>query len=94
MLAFALGFPIITRAIPMVTMRDVALKAGVSRPTVSFVLGQQPASVHISEATRQRVLDAVRQLGYRHNEVARSVARGKTSVVDFILRWPDSEYAA
>lgn len=47
-----------------VTMKDIALEAGVSQSTVSFVLnGHQ--DMRISEETRKRVVDAVAHLGYR-----------------------------
>ena len=47
-----------------VTMRDVAVRAGVSQSTVSFVLNGM-ADMRISAETRRRVLDAVAVLGYR-----------------------------
>jgi LacI family transcriptional regulator len=47
-----------------ITMKDVALKAGVSQSTVSFVLNGQE-DMRISSETRKRVLDAVRALDYR-----------------------------
>ncbi len=47
-----------------VTMKDIALAAGVSQSTVSFVLNGH-ADMRISEETRKRVMDAVAHLGYR-----------------------------
>lgn len=47
-----------------VTMRDIARVAGCSQPTVSFVLNDND-TVKISDQTKQRVLDAARELGYR-----------------------------
>lgn len=47
-----------------VTMQDVARVAGCSQSTVSFVLSGN-TSAHISEATRARVLQVVRDLGYK-----------------------------
>jgi len=47
-----------------VTMKDVALKAGVSQSTVSFVLNGLE-DMRISRETRKRVMDAVDELGYR-----------------------------
>lgn len=53
-----------------VTMKDVALRAGVSQSTVSFVLnGLQ--DMRISGDTRKRVLDAVAELGYRPRAAGR-----------------------
>ena len=61
----------------MKTMADVAKKAGVARSTVSHVLGERRSeNVRIPEATRQRVLDAAHELGYRPNALARSVISG------------------
>ena len=47
-----------------ITMKDVAVRAGVSQSTVSFVLNDI-GEMRISDETRERVLDAVRTLGYR-----------------------------
>ncbi|EMS96285.1 LacI family transcriptional regulator [Agrobacterium tumefaciens str. Cherry 2E-2-2] len=44
-------------------MTDVALEAGVSQTTVSFVLGQTAGS-KLPQATRDRVIEAARKLGY------------------------------
>lgn len=64
--------------------RDVAELAGVSRTTVSFVLNNVPG-VKITEETRQRVLDAARELNYYPTAAARSLASGKTNRIGLIL---------
>jgi LacI family transcriptional regulator len=56
-------------------MRDVAARAGVSAMTVSRVLKDE----NVSAETRARVLAAVRELGYRRNEVARNLRLGRPS---------------
>lgn len=62
-------------------LADVASLAGVSVPTVSRVLnGNAP----VSAERRQRVEQAVRQLGYRPNAAAQSLVRGTRSVVAVI----------
>jgi len=66
------------------TSRDVARLAGVSRTTVSFVLNDVPG-VKISEETRQRVLEAARQLDYYPTAAARSLASGKTRRIGLVL---------
>ncbi|MEI8246565.1 MAG: LacI family DNA-binding transcriptional regulator [Lentisphaerota bacterium] len=69
----------------MVTMKDIANAAGVSRPTVSQVLsGQRAGGVQISTETRKRVLETAERLGYRRNEIARSIKTGKTNVIGII----------
>ncbi|MFF3497450.1 LacI family DNA-binding transcriptional regulator [Streptomyces sp. NPDC003247] len=59
----------------MATMADVARQAGVSVATVSHVLNEtRPVLPH----TRQAVLDAVEELGYTPNSLARSLVTSRT----------------
>jgi LacI family transcriptional regulator len=62
----------------------VAKLAGVSRTTVSFVLNNVPG-VKIKEETRQRVLEAARELNYYPTAAARSLASGKTHRIGLVL---------
>jgi LacI family transcriptional regulator len=66
-----------------VTMADVARHAGVSRTTVSFVLSDRPAA-NIPGETRERILDAVVELGYRPNAGARALATQRTRLIGLI----------
>lgn len=52
-----------------ITMSDIAREAGVSQATVSLVLNNS-RSIRLSEATRERVFQAARQLGYQKLVVA------------------------
>lgn len=61
----------------MVKMTDIAARAGVSQATVSLVLNNRTDGVRISDATRQRVIAAARELGYQRNEVARAMVTGR-----------------
>jgi LacI family transcriptional regulator len=70
----------------MVTMADIAVRAGVSRATVSLVLNEKHAIVGIAEETRQRVLKAASELNYRPNEIARAMVTGRNPVVGFLVR--------
>ena len=54
-------------------MRDIAAAAGVSQSTVSRVLNDAPTRVPIAAETRDRVIQAARQLGYRPNPLARGL---------------------
>lgn len=65
-----------------VTQEDVAQRAGVSRSIVSYVINNGPRKV--SEATRQRVLDAIDDLGYRPNEHAQRLKQGADAARDSI----------
>ncbi|ETJ07525.1 MAG: LacI family transcriptional regulator, partial [Actinomyces urogenitalis DORA_12] len=56
-----------------VSMADVAARAGVSTQTVSRVTNGVGA---VAPATRERVLSAMRSLGYRPNAAARALKRG------------------
>jgi DNA-binding LacI/PurR family transcriptional regulator len=70
------------------TSADVARAAGVSRTTVSFVLNDVPGS-GISDSTREKVLAAVRDLGYSPNAGARALRSGTSNLVLYAMpRWP------
>jgi DNA-binding LacI/PurR family transcriptional regulator len=62
-------------------MADVALIAGVSHQTVSRVLNDHP---NVRPATRDRVLAAVRELGYRPNAAARNLATRRTRTLGVV----------
>lgn len=61
-----------------VSMADVAVEAGVSQQTVSRVVNGQP---NVSQATRDRVTDAMARLGYRPNFAGRSLRDGRYGTV-------------
>ena len=64
------------------TQSDVARLAGVSVATVSYVINNRSGGkVQVSEETRQRVLDAVAQLGYQPDASARSLRTRRTQLV-------------
>lgn len=65
----------------MITITDIANKAGVSRATVSYVLNGQNTTVRISDVTRQRVMEVATELGYRRNQLARAVITGQTRML-------------
>jgi DNA-binding LacI/PurR family transcriptional regulator len=56
----------------LVTQEDVARRAGVSRSIVSYVINNGPRKV--SDETRNRVLEAIKALGYRPNKHAQMLS--------------------
>ncbi|HET6382616.1 MAG TPA: LacI family DNA-binding transcriptional regulator [Armatimonadota bacterium] len=65
------------------TLDDIATRAGVSRMAVSVVLNGSRSGTRVSQATRQQILDIARELDYRPNFVARSLARRSTHIFGF-----------
>ncbi|WP_353809002.1 LacI family DNA-binding transcriptional regulator [Agromyces sp. SYSU T00194] len=70
------------------TLHDVARLAGVSIKTVSNVINGYP---HVRPATRDRVEQAIAELGYRPNLSARSLRSGRTGAI--ALAVPDLRLA-
>src|SRR5215471_1594424 len=64
------------------TMKRIAGELGVSITTVSKVLNNH---ADISEATRNRVLAKVEQLGYQRNAVARSLSLRRTHTLGIVI---------
>jgi LacI family transcriptional regulator len=68
------------------TLRDVARASGVSVTTVSRVLNGRETGVPIREATRERILAAAAELGYRPNLLARGLRGSRSSLLGVIAR--------
>lgn len=66
----------------MITIRDVARRAGVSTMTVSRVIN---SSGYASPGTRARVAEAVAELGYVPNAVARHLRSRRTNTIALVL---------
>ena len=74
----------------MVTMKEIAEKAGVSRTTVSFVLnGRCHQDQRVSEAVQKKVLDAAKQLGYVRNDLVLSLVKGRTHAIGIVSEFKD-----
>ena len=65
------------------TIADVAQAAGVSKATVSRVLNE--TSPYIRSETRERVMQAVNELQYRPNSIARSMTIKRTATVGLLV---------
>lgn len=64
------------------TIRDVAKQANVGIATVSRVLNNSPS---VSEATRQKVLEAIEALNFAPNLAARRLSQGKTMTIGVVV---------
>lgn len=67
----------------MVTRDDVARRAGTSTAVVSYVVNDGPRPV--APETRERVLAAVAELGYRPNAIARSLRAATSDTIGVLL---------
>lgn len=66
----------------MATIVDVAALANVSTSTVSHVVN---GTRHVNEQTRERVLKAIAETGYRQHSVARALRRSRTDIVGLVI---------
>ncbi|CAM5232556.1 HTH-type transcriptional repressor PurR [Streptomyces tendae] len=66
----------------MVTLAEVAQRAGVSASTVSYVLSGKRS---ISTTTRQRVEESIRKLGYHPNAGARALASSRSNIIALMI---------
>ena len=71
------------------TITDVARRAGVSPMTVSRVINGEK---NVREATRDRVSDAIRELGYAPNAAARSLASARAVSIGLLYSNPSAAY--
>jgi LacI family transcriptional regulator len=67
---------------PSITLKGVAEKAGVSYQTVSRAINGHG---EISDATRARVLNVVREMGYRPNRVAGSLRTNRSKTIGLVM---------
>lgn len=66
----------------MATIYEVSKLAGVSLATVSRVINKNS---RVSDKTRQKVMDAMSELGYRPNSIAQSLASNRTNSVGILV---------
>ncbi len=64
------------------TIKDVAKKAGVSKATVSRVINN---SKPVNDETRKKVIEAIKELGFKPNPIAKSLVSKKTKIVGVII---------
>src|SRR5579872_2199407 len=66
----------------MVTIQDVARRAGVGVGTASRALSGNP---HVADETRARVEAVAEQLGFRPSRIARAFSRGRTQTLEVVI---------
>lgn len=71
----------------LVTSTDVAKLAGVSQTSVSRVFNPE-SSRTVKEETREKVLKAAKELGYRPNFIARSMISKRTGIIGVVVGSP------
>ncbi|MDA0871816.1 MAG: LacI family DNA-binding transcriptional regulator [Firmicutes bacterium] len=66
----------------MSSIKEVAFKAGVGIATFSRVINQ---SGYVKQETKERIEKVIKELGFKPNEIARSMTQQKNHIVAFIL---------
>ncbi len=74
-----------------ITGRDVAELAGVSITTVSFVMNNKTGdNVWVSDETRQKVLNAAKELNYRPSTTAKALASNRSNTLAIMIPHMDN----
>lgn len=72
----------LTGGFELATLRDVAKKAGVSVSTASYSINNSPL---ITDKTKKKVMQAVKELGYRPHGMAKNLKEQKTNIIGIFL---------
>lgn len=75
----------------MITIKDIAKKAGVSYATVSRALNNRS---DVNEKTRKRIAKLAEEMGYQPNMIARSLVNKKTNIIALIVPDVSNPYFA
>jgi len=75
----------------MVSMKDIAERVGISKATVSLVLSGK-AGTRVSEAVKQKVIQAAEDLDYHVNDLARSLRTGQTNLISIAVTDISNEF--
>lgn len=68
-----------------ITIRDIAKDSGFSASTVSIVLNNAPLARYIAAGTKTRIQQAARKLGYRPNQLARSLRSQRNHTIGLMV---------
>jgi len=72
----------------MITLKDIARRAGTSVAIVSKVLNGSRTTAAVRADVRERVLNVAKKLGYQPNLLARGLAKGKTYTIGIVFTYP------
>lgn len=67
------------------SIKDIAVKAGVSITTVSFIINGKARDKSISEAVIKKVEKIIAESGYKPNQIARSLRTGNSNIIGLII---------
>jgi len=68
-----------------VTIKDIAAELGLSFQAVSQALNPRKNTSHVSEATRKRVEETARRMGYRGHQAARMLRSGRSGLLGVLI---------
>src|SRR4051812_16165557 len=63
------------------SINDIASHLNVAKSTISFILNGKAKEKRISNELTERVLKYVNEMGYKPNQLARSLSTGKTKMI-------------
>ncbi|QCR21154.1 LacI family DNA-binding transcriptional regulator [Pontibacter sp. SGAir0037] len=67
------------------SIRDIASQLNISITTVSFILNGKAKEKRISEDLTNKVLNLVKEVGYKPNQIAQSLRTGKTKIIGLMV---------
>ncbi|MBS9524903.1 LacI family DNA-binding transcriptional regulator [Litoribacter ruber] len=67
------------------SIKDIANELNISITTVSFILNGKAKENRISEKLTKKVLDYVKKVGYKPNQLAQSLRTGKSKIIVFMV---------
>ncbi len=67
------------------SIKDIALRAGVSLTTVSIVVNGRAKQMNISESMTLKILDLAKEMNYTPNQFAKGLRTGKTNTIGLIV---------
>ena len=68
-----------------ISIHDIAKELKISATTISFVLNGKADEKRISEDVKKKILDFVKKVGYRPNQIAKSLRTGKTNIIGMLV---------